>query len=183
MTIDCPHCGGRTALVSNLPGIASAPARDSSEKPNSKLPLVAGSVLLALILAATGVARYRAGKQSSTFLSPTNAVTQARTNSETSTVPSRTPEEGESLNAGPVTLQRTEGSGLVYAIGTANNNSDRQRFGVRIELDLLDEHDNKIGTASDYIAVLEPHKDWQFRALLSQPKAAKAKIAKIEEQK
>ena len=68
-------------------------------------------------------------------------------------------------------------------MGTVKNNSDRQRFGVKIELDLLDAQDNKIGTTSDYIAILEPHKNWQFRALLTQPKAVKANVAKIEEQK
>ena len=93
------------------------------------------------------------------------------------------PEEKDLLPAGPVTLRKAEGSALIYAVGTVRNNSDRQRFGVKIEPDLLDDQDHKIGTASDYIAILEPHQDWPFRALLTQPKAMEAKVAKIEEQK
>ncbi|MFZ0827014.1 MAG: FxLYD domain-containing protein [Verrucomicrobiia bacterium] len=92
-------------------------------------------------------------------------------------------ETNDLFATGPVTLQKTAGSALVNAVGTIRNNSDRQRFGIKIELDLLDEQDNKIGTAGDYLAILEPHKDWQFRALLTQPGAVKATVAKIEEQK
>jgi hypothetical protein len=97
--------------------------------------------------------------------------------------PSPAPETNDLLQAGPVSLQKTEGSALIYAVGTVRNNSDRQRFGVKIELDLLDSQDQKIGTAGDYIAILEPHKDWPFRALLTQPKAVRVTVAKIVEQK
>jgi hypothetical protein len=97
--------------------------------------------------------------------------------------PSPAPETNDLLQAGPVSLQKTEGSALIYAVGTVRNNSDRQRFGVKIELDLLDSQDQKIGTAGDYIAILEPHKDWPFRALLTQSKAVRVTVAKIVEQK
>jgi hypothetical protein len=53
---------------------------------------------------------------------------------------------------------------LVYAVGTVKNDTARQRFGVKIELDLIDAQDNKIGSASDYIEVLEPGKEWQFNS-------------------
>ncbi len=87
------------------------------------------------------------------------------------------------FNVGAVKLKKTDGSSLVYAVGTIANDSDRQRFGVRITLDLLDADENKIGTASDYVSVIEPHKNWQFKALLTQPKVAIAKPAYIEEEK
>jgi hypothetical protein len=132
-------------------------------------------VVLILTLAATGVALHGFKKTRTTPLT----LTPTEIPKETS--PAR--EEPDRLLAGSVTLQKTEGSALIYAVGTVRNNSDRQRFGVRIELDLLDNQDRKIGTAGDYIAVLEPHKDWQFRALLTQHKAVKANVAKIEEQK
>ena len=181
MTIDCPHCGGKTTLSSPSP--AAAPAEVSPTKTARKLPLIVGSIFVVLILAAALIAFYKIGRPNSTVTPMTNSATQAITNSGNSTESSPPPEEAQSLNASQVRLESTAGSGLVYATGTVQNNSDRQRFGVKIELDLLDEQDNKIGTAGDYLAVLEPHKGWQFRALLTQSRAVKVRVAKIEEQK
>ena len=82
-----------------------------------------------------------------------------------------------------INLKKNENGGLVYAVGTVKNDTDRQRFGVKIELDLLDEQDDKIGGASDYIAVLEPQDKWQFKALLAEPRTVQARLATIVEQK
>ena len=70
----------------------------------------------------------------------------------------------------------------MYAVGTVKNALDRQRFGVKIELNLLDEQDHNIGIVSDYISVIEPHKEGQFKALLTQPKTVKVTVANITEQ-
>jgi hypothetical protein len=182
LTIDCPHCGGQTTLVSS-PVDPVKPAGNSPAGSKRKLPVLLGSVVLILILAAAGGALYGFKKPGSNPPASTRVRPPTPTNSEIPKEPSRAPEANDPLQAGPVTLQKTDGSALVYAVGTVRNNSDHQRFGVKIELDLLDEQDNKIGTAGDYIAVLEPHKDWPFRALLTQPSAVRAKVAKIEEQK
>lgn len=88
----------------------------------------------------------------------------------------------DDLKVSNITLQKTPGSALVYAMGTMKNNSDQQRFGVRLELDLLDASGKKIGTTKDYAPVIEPRKDWRFRALIPYPKAASARVAKITEQ-
>jgi hypothetical protein len=138
---------------------------------------------LALILAMTGLAWFWFKKPAASPPTSIPATLPAATNSEFFPKPSPAPEQNDLLVAGPVTLQKTEGSSLIYAVGTVRNNSNRQRFGVKIELDLLDEQDDKIGMAGDYLAILEPHKDWSFRALLTQPKAVRAKVTKIEEQK
>ncbi len=174
MTVDCPHCGVRTTLVPEPPDGAT-PTANPPARPKSKHPLLWGSAFLSVALATAGVAHHWSKK--------TEAVPPTSTHTE---IPKAIPPAGEEtdrLQAGPVTLQKTEGSALIYAVGTVRNNSDRQRFGVKIELDLLDDQDHKIGTAGDYIAILEPHQDRPFRALLTQPKAAKVKVAGIEEQK
>lgn len=90
----------------------------------------------------------------------------------------------DDFSIGKITLQKVEGSSLVYAVGTVKNTVDHQRFGVRIELNLLDEQDRNIGVVSDYVSVVEPHKDWQFKALLmpTQTGATKVKVADIKEQ-
>jgi len=182
LTIDCPHCGGQTTLTVNPPVVA-ARTEDSPEGPKSKFPVIGASVILILILVATGGAFYW-------FKKPEPQPLVLPPIAPTATAPAEIPKPAspatatnDLLTAGPVTLQKTDGSALVYAVGTVKNNSDRQRFGVKIELDLLDAQDNKIGTTSDYIAILEPHQDWTFRALLTQPKAVRAAVEKIEEQK
>ena len=70
---------------------------------------------------------------------------------------------------------------LAYASGTLKNISDRRRFGVKIEMDLLDEADLKVGTASDYAAAIEPGAEWRFRALVLDRRATAAKVAGIAE--
>ena len=81
----------------------------------------------------------------------------------------------------PITIEKTAGSSLVYAVGSLNNKTERQRFGVRIEIDLFDKADQKLGTAKDYQAVIEPHGQWRFRALVVDSKAVSAKVASIKE--
>ncbi len=71
---------------------------------------------------------------------------------------------------------------MIYAVGTVRNTSDHQRFGVKVELDILDAQGNKLGTATDYTQVMEPGKEWKFRALVTDRKATAAKLAAIKEQ-
>jgi hypothetical protein len=181
-TVDCPHCGGQTILGADPVGPAT-PAGELPARSKRGIPVALVSVVLILVLATAGMALYRinktgAGQPASTLSPPPIA---AKTG--IPKMPASATEGGDLLQAGPVTLQTTEGSALVYAVGTIRNNSDQQRFGIKIEVDLLDERDQNIGTAGDYLAILEPHKDWQFRALLTQPRAVAAKVSKIEEQK
>lgn len=182
LTIECPHCGAQITLSSE-PVDRVEPAGNSPAGSNKRFPVVLGLIVLLLVLATAGVVLNRFKQTGDNPPPAAMAAPPAETNSETPNPPAAAAETNDLFVTGPVMLQKTEGSALIYAVGTIQNNSDRQRFGVKIELDLLDEQDNKIGTTGDYIAILEPHKDWQFRALLAQPKAVKAQVAKIEEQK
>ena len=74
-----------------------------------------------------------------------------------------------------------KGSRLVYVTGALKNDSDHQRFGVRVELDLLDAATNKVGTATDYRQMLEPRATWQFRAIVTDRRASAAKFAGVKE--
>ncbi len=82
----------------------------------------------------------------------------------------------------PIKLEKTPGSALVYAVGTVANTTDRQRFGVKVELDLLDAVGQRVGSATDYQQVIEPRGQWSFRALVVEKKAASVKLASIKEQ-
>ena len=74
-----------------------------------------------------------------------------------------------------------KGSRLVYVTGVLKNDSDHQRFGVRVELELLDATTNKVGTATDYRQMLEPRATWQFRALVTDRRATAAKLVGVKE--
>ena len=87
------------------------------------------------------------------------------------------------FQASPVTLDKGEGSSIVYAVGTIGNLTNRQRFGVRVELELLDASSNKVGSASDYRATLEPNEAWRFRALVVEKKTVSARVVTIKEDK
>jgi len=74
-----------------------------------------------------------------------------------------------------------KGSRLVYVTGVLKNDSDHQRFGVRVEIDLLDATTNKVGTATDYRQMLEPRATWQFRALVTDRRTVGARLAGVKE--
>ena len=74
-----------------------------------------------------------------------------------------------------------KGSRLVYVTGVLKNDSDHQRFGVRVELDLLDATGAKVGTATDYRQSLDPRATWQFRAIVTDRRATAAKLAGVKE--
>jgi hypothetical protein len=79
------------------------------------------------------------------------------------------------------TLEKTSGSSLVYAVGTIHNTTTRRRFGLKVEIELLDASGGKVGTASDYQQSLEPKAEWRFKALVLESKAASARIVSIKE--
>jgi hypothetical protein len=74
-----------------------------------------------------------------------------------------------------------KGSRLVYVTGVLKNDSDHQRFGVRVELDLLDAATNKVGTATDYRQMLEPRATWLFRALVTDRRTVGARLTGVKE--
>jgi hypothetical protein len=83
-----------------------------------------------------------------------------------------------------LTIERprgTKGSKLTYVTGLAQNVEDKKRFGVRIELNLLDRSRNRVGVATDYSAVIEPNGGWRFRALVLDRRAVLVSLGGISE--
>lgn len=183
---DCPHCGQRTELV-----VETEPAPDFAGNWRRWLLVVVGICCLGLITLEAGLyyfkhkvkvistapAKSKTPETVGSVVSPTPAETQAVVEA----VP-KPPKALGDLKVGEIQLQKTKDSSLVYAVGTLKNESDYQRFGVKIELDLLDGRDLKVGTAQDYIQVLEPRREWQFHALVITPKAVKAVVASVKEE-
>jgi hypothetical protein len=83
-------------------------------------------------------------------------------------------------------LEKVTGSSLVYAVGTVRSLTNRQRFGVTVELDLLDANGQSLNgetnRTTDYQAVIEPKSEWRYRAPVRDKKAASAKVVAIKEQ-
>ena len=176
LTTDCPHCGKQTELLLALP----------NDEPTIPRATVVYTVIAVIILVAglagamiaLKMAEHKVGHKK------TEPVADA---------PSAAPTNGVADPADPVaqagfqvsaiTVEKTKGSSLIYAIGTLSNSSDRQRFGVKIQFDLFDDTGQKVGTAKDYQSVIEPKGEWKFRALVVISKTTSAKIASITEEK
>jgi hypothetical protein len=199
-TVTCPHCGQWTELL--VPEDEEEETEGTGLRINAGV-LVGGLVLLVLV-AAVGIWAWQqhqkqlvAGKDGS---SPTKVAvapippklipikTDSPTNSEPKTNDSSVPQKPTRPKSpddlkvtGVVELDKTKGSSLVYAIGTVRNDSDYDRYGVRVELDLFNGKGKKIGTAKDYKDYLGPRQDWQFRALIPESKTVEAKVAAITE--
>src|SRR5262249_42074049 len=82
-----------------------------------------------------------------------------------------------------ITIEKTPGTSLRHAIGTLTNNADRQRFGVQIQFDLLDDNGHKIDSTKDYQQVIESKGEWKFHAPVMTSKATSAKAVSVTEQK
>ena len=183
---DCPHCGQRTELV-----VETEPAPDFAGNWRRWLLVVVGICCLGLITL-EGVLYYAKHKVKTISAAPTKSGNSETGASPPQPLPADTqgtveavpkpPKALSDLKVGEIQLQKTKDSSLVYAVGTLKNESDFQRFGVKIELDLLDGRDVKVGTAQDYIQVLEPRREWQFHALVITPKAVRAVVASIKEE-
>ena len=169
---DCPLCGQPTELMLALPSETDSSGRTKA--------IVFAVILLVILLGGVGgamVALKRAQRlsaQRQQALAPVAAQTQAKPADPFAAIGFRTT---------PVSLDKGQGSSVVYAVGTIGNLTNRQRFGVRVELELLDATGNKVGNATDYRPTLEPNQEWRFRALVVEKKAASVKIAAIKEDK
>lgn len=172
-TIECPHCGKTTEL--------SAATRPTPVSGAAKKLLFAGIVLVALILAGMVWAN-RHAKQTERLRQEAEAAARlaARQTAEAE-ARARDPLAREGWGISAILLEKKPGSTIIYAVGTLTNETDRRRFGVKLQLDLFDAAEQKIGGAKDYQAAIEPRGRWQFSALVVDARAVTAKVAAIEE--
>src|SRR5205085_944016 len=174
MTMDCPLCGQPTELLL---------ARPVEEPTIPKVTLIWTSIAV-LVLAGGLVGALIALNRAERLVkrkktSASNAVAAASRSIPTAAEIAAT----NGFGVSSIRLEKVEGSSLVYATGSLTNITLQQRFGVRVELDLLNATGQKIGTASDYQGVLEPNGQWQFKALVADPKSTvSAKLADIKQQ-
>jgi hypothetical protein len=171
-TAVCPHCGQPTELMPALPTEAVSPLRTKA---------VVFTLVALVILAGGLVGSIWALKQAELITKPQQAA-NANARAQPPLKPLGPFSEAD-FEISPVTVEKGQGSGLVHAIGSITNTANRQRFGVRVEIELQDDAGNRAGTATDYQPTLEPNSIWRFRALVVDKKATTAKVVAIKEEK
>jgi len=173
MAVDCPHCGWQTELSVPEPARSEEPAAKKRRALGWKMALI----LVFSTATAIGLSQWQKGKAHR--LAPSQVISSSN-----STVIAKTAAgpnfSTNDLSISSITLEKAKAGSVVYAVGTIKNELDRQRFGVRVELDLFDGDGVKIGTAPDYLSILEPKKEWRFKALVLEKKATSAKLAAIK---
>lgn len=125
-----------------------------------------------------------AAKEGPSAAQPTPSATAPPAPTPTAPVTPKGPKLIGDLKVTQVALDQpkgAKGSRLVYVTGVLKNDSDHQRFGVRVELELLDATTNKVGTATDYRQTLEPRATWQFRAIVTDRRATGARFVAVKE--
>jgi hypothetical protein len=167
-TVPCPHCGQPTTLA--ISGAAKKSGR--------------GWILIALAILLAGAGMFvwtqHRGSQNSTVQNNSTA-----TNTATNVSPPPKKPAYEKLTNDlaiyPFGLDKMKGSSLLYVTGMVANVSDRQRFGVKVQFQLLDENSNVVGAANDYQATLPANGQWQFKAMVMSSKTVSAKFDSITE--
>ena len=181
-TIPCPHCARPTELALEIPAhLIQRPGRGRKWFIAGAIILVVGTIAIVAILVTAQRLIKKTREKNEEF--GRSARPALRTNT---APPSVRPAPSKIINGfslSSVTVDRTAGSSLAYATGALKNETDRQRFGVSVELEVLDAAGVKIGTAKDSAQIIEPRGEWKFRALLVQKNAASARVTDVKEQK
>ncbi len=170
MTADCPHCGQATELLLAAPPEAAAPTQTKA----IVFTLLAAVILLGGLLVTVMVLK-RAERLSSR---QKEAVAKA---AGAAVAPPANPFAQTEFSVSAIVFEPSQSGSIIHAVGELRNLANRQRFGVRIDLELLDDAGRKVGAATDYRSILEPTTVWRFRALVVDKRAVAAKVLRITE--
>jgi hypothetical protein len=179
LTAECPHCGQATELL-------LTPPREEPAIPSRVIVWTGVAVLIlgcGLVLALVALERARSWAERKRA-----AVGQVEVPPQPPAIDTNPAPEPEDpiakagFQISEIRIEKTQGSSLIYAVGNLTNTEARTRYGVKLLLDLFDDADKKVGTATDTQATMEPNTQWQFRALVLDKKATRAKVAAVTEQ-
>jgi hypothetical protein len=168
---ECPHCGQQTELFLST---SETPASQTSMKA-IVFTVIAAVILIGgltgSIMALNRAKRIAAGHKSEAQPAPkTNAIPAG-------------PFGAQMFTVSEVKLEKSPGSSVVRATGTITNHLASRRFGVRVEIELLDELERPAGTATDYAATMEPGVTWDFKAVVLVKSAVAGRVVGIKEEK
>jgi hypothetical protein len=177
MVVSCPHCGQETELMLLAPAEQPTVTRRALVWTGIAV-IVLGLGLCAALIALKRAQTWAERNKQQTVAAPAPVAEPSASQLSESPTNSVGP---DGLAASTVTIEKTPGSSLVYAVGTLKNVADRQRFGVKVEIVLSNAAGQQVGTASDYRQVLAPGAQWDFKALVVDSKAVSAKVSSIRE--
>ncbi|HEY1174112.1 MAG TPA: FxLYD domain-containing protein [Verrucomicrobiae bacterium] len=197
--IPCPHCGKETPLIAPGVSAAAAPIAATAAAPHAPAPaapvaarpkvatppvpteeelaeapakksgggkkvmMIVGIVLAVAILAGGAMVVLKKKGSGGGGLSLLGAK--------------------EDLQVVNYELQKNQGTSLVYVTGKLKNNTEAQHTSVRVDFKLFDSAGKQIGIAGDYIMILEPKSEWEFKALVVEPEVTKVEVDKITSSK
>jgi hypothetical protein len=181
-TIPCPHCARPTELALEIPAeLIQRPAHGRKWFIAGAVILAVGGIAIAAILfkaqQLTNKTREKNEALRRSVLPATRTNAAARNNAQSS--------PAKIINgffSSPVAIDQAVGSSLAYATGTLKNETDKQRFGVSVELEVFDRAGTRIGIAKDSAQIMEPRGVWNFRALIVPKNAVSAKVLSVKEQ-
>jgi hypothetical protein len=186
--VECPHCRWSTVLVGGTP-VEPVPIGGG---PETWKKIFRAFFIAAFVVIAAGAAAYwywQVPKDHATPLADSSITDDQSQSNEV--VPKPTvpvvaapvvpPDPWHGLVAGPISLEKATDGHLVYAVGKLRNTSDHQRFGVKVELDVFNAENEKVGTATDYAQTIDPGKEWKFKALVTDRSAKTAKLTAVTE--
>ena len=182
-TVPCPHCGCATELTLETPPVIAASGTRSL-----KWIIAGGVILLVGLVAAVGIV-IAANRLMKKAREPRPIAASPARPKATNAAPARPSAPAGTLSvlngfsSSAVTMEQAPGSALRYATGVLKNETDKQRFGVTVEIELLDPRGGKTGTAKDYVDLIEPRAEWKFHASVLQKKAATARVSNVTELK
>ena len=181
-TIPCPHCARPTELALEIPAhLIQRPGRGRKWFIAGAVILVVGAIAIVVILVTAQRLMKKTREKNEEFRR--SALPAIRTNSTTKNNSQAPPTKAiNGFSISPVTIDKAAGSSLAYATGTLKNDTDRQRFGVSVELEVLDSAGVKVGVAKDSAQIVEPRSEWKFRALIVPKNAASARVVGVKEQ-
>ena len=124
LATDCPHCGKQTELLLAVP----------KEEPTIPRATIVYTIIAVVILVAGLAGAIVALKMAQRKVADKKieVVSQPQVAPADTTAGPTDPIVQAGFNISPITIEKTKGSSLIYAVGTLSNDSDRQRFGVKV---------------------------------------------------
>lgn len=77
-------------------------------------------------------------------------------------------------------LVKKKDTNFNFVRGTVRNNSNYRYLGITVAFEMLDRAGQSLGKGTDYVAILEPKKDWEFEVLMIDPDAVSYKALPID---
>ncbi len=173
LTATCPHCGQETELFLATPKVESAvPVKG----------IIYSIIALLILGGGTAALLIRLKHEQHIVTEKKRALAALKNPNPGDSEPTPTELAAKAgFRVSAIKLEKTQGTGIVHAVGTVQNATGRKCFSVKIDLDVLDASGQKIGNATDQVSTLEPKAEWKFNALVVESKAASATLASIKE--